>query len=364
MSADMPADTTARVRYDKKLLKVFALVAAVLFLIVFTVATAARMSVEIALQNGLGASVGVAIYVCGIMEFFHVRKASRISRKGIIRLFIGSSLALFLVLTFIVAIVLFYTVPGVDIGTPTDFSSGEVIAVVLGLLVASVLGMAFMGLLAFGAVGVMAALTRLFTPVVLAGVRAISGKRTWREWILAWIFGIPDTLDTRTLTIKALEADTGFPKKTFAQAVGWELVLGGILAIYVAFYPLVVDRSTESVSRLLGVLAPAAMFVPLVIVPWFIYTSLGAKIKGMTKDFTLYEGIKARIFRSYIAVGTLVVFVRISLSETDIDIFLTGFAGYVLGLAVASLLFTFIYFNYFDRELTKDIIEEYNRRIG
>jgi len=40
-----------------------------------------------------------------------------------------------------------------------------------------------------------------------------------------------------------------------------------------------------------------------------------------------------------------------------------GFVGYLIALVVAAMLFTFVYYNYFDRELTTDIIASYDQLV-
>ncbi len=355
-----------RLKHDKKMLKVFAIITSVIFVLVVLGGLAARMSILDAVGNGLLAGLALSVYVWGTVDYIRNRKIGRLSRRRTLKLLLIASAVLSAILLAALAIVVAYPVSGVDLGIPPDvhFGVGEVIAVVIGVFFGSFLSILLLSLLAFGAIGVVSALTRIITPIVLVRVRGISGNSGWTDRALAWIYGIPDTLDTRTLTLGPPETQDEFPRRKFMQAVSWELILGTILAIYVAFNPLIVDnRSPDSLARLFGTLGLAAILVPLVMVPWFVYTGMNAKIKGMMKDFRLYDGIRARIFRSYIAVGTIVVFVRMFHPDTEIQSYVVGFGGYLTALVTTALMFTFIYFNYFDRELTKDIITSYDKLI-
>lgn len=38
-----------------------------------------------------------------------------------------------------------------------------------------------------------------------------------------------------------------------------------------------------------------------------------------------------------------------------------GFLSYLLALVIAAILFTYVFYNYFDREVTRDVIVGYNR---
>ena len=57
------------------------------------------------------------------------------------------------------------------------------------------------------------------------------------------------------------------------------------------------------------------------------------------------------------------IFVRLSLSRTEMAAYAFGFVGYLIALVVAAILFTFVYYNYFDRELTTDIIASYDQLV-
>jgi hypothetical protein len=364
LSADaQEAETEKRHKQDAAILKLFALVTLVIFSVVL-VAQILLIPVDTeVLSSSVMAGFATAIYVVGILEYKRYRRNGRLPRKRSFKLMLLAATVLWAILLVIVAVALAY--PGEDFIVDRPIQSlgiGAAAIVAVALYIASLFSVALMVLLAFGAVGLVSAVTRRFTPLLLAAIRGISGKQSprWKDRALAWVFGIPDTIDTRTLRVTALPSQDSFPRRAFTQAVLWELVLGIILAVYVAFNPLLTSGSSESI-RLLGTLQTAAIVVPLVMIPWFVYTSVDATIKGATKDFRLYDGIKARIFRSYIAVGTLVVFVRMSLTTTDLGAYALDLVGYVSALLAAATLFTFVYYNYFDREMTVDIIAVYNR---
>jgi hypothetical protein len=98
--------------------------------------------------------------------------------------------------------------------------------------------------------------------------------------------------------------------------------------------------------------------IPVVVLPWFVYKRLGASIKGLTKPFTLFNGIRARIFQSYLASGTIVILVRLSFSEVAVAFssYLSGFAAFTASLLGVSLICTFVYINYFENDLVEDIL--------
>ncbi len=358
-----PLDEEYRSRHDKKMLKIFAVVTIAIFALVFPANLASKMPILDALGSAFVAGLALSLYVWGIVDFLKMRKSGMLSRRRTWQLLLASSVVLTAILMLVLAFLLNNPISEIDLGMPpaSEFSPATVAGIVVGLFFSSFLSIALLSLLAFGGIALVSALTRIMTPAVLWRVRNISGKGGLTDWALAWIFGIPDTLDTRTLHLGPVEDQAGFPQRRFTQAVMWEMVLGVILAVYVAFNPLVVDRSTGAMLQLFTTLATAAVFIPLIMVPWFVYTSINAAIKGMTKDFRLFDGIKSRIFRSYIAVGTIVVFIRISLSEAEAQTYLLGLGFYLSTLALTALMFTFVYFNYFDKDLTHDVVAGYDK---
>ncbi len=365
MSAEtQDAATERRQRQDNAILKLFALTAGVIFSIVLAAQILLRATNTPILSNSLAAGLATGIYVAGIVEYLRYRRMGRIPRRKSFRLMLLVVVVLWVILGVVVAIALTYPTEDFVVDRPIQsFGIGAIAILAIALLLGSFISVALMLLLAFGAVGLVSALTRKFTPSALAAIRGISAKQNPKlsDRALVWIFGIPDTLDTRTLRVISLPPQDAFPRRAFTQAIMWELALGTVLAVYIAFNPLLTGGTSESLISLFGALQSAAIIVPLVMLPWFVYTSVDATIKGAVKDFRLYDGIKARIFRSYIAVGTLVVFVRMSLTKTDLDAYAVGLVSYVSMLLAAATLFTYVYYNYFDRELTIDIIAGYNK---
>ena len=50
------------------------------------------------------------------------------------------------------------------------------------------------------------------------------------------------------------------------------------------------------------------IIVPIVVFPWLITERIDARIEGPIKDFRLYAGIRSRLIRTFLALGTLMIF--------------------------------------------------------
>ena len=110
---------------------------------------------------------------------------------------------------------------------------------------------------------------------------------------------------------------------------------------------------------LFSIASNVSTFIPLLILPWFIYLKLDAKIKGPVKDFKLFNGLSSRMFQTLVAFGTILILVRMALRNPGFWSVLQSFIGFFMFFLAGVLLITFVYFNYFENDLAEDIIRKY-----
>jgi hypothetical protein len=247
-----------------------------------------------------------------------------------------------------------------------DISAGELVLAGVAIVIASFAAFLFSCLLlyltAIGAVGVLTATERLLTPWVMKEVSRLSGnkKLSLLDRATRWLFDIPDVLDTRTLSLSPAEPRTRVTASDLKAPVLWQLLFGFVMGIYISFNPFVSDRSPAALLSLFSLLTSASLLFPFLILPWFLLKKLGASISGQAKQFTLYNGLKSRMFQSYFAVGTIFILVRVSIQEIAIafELYVVAFATFMLVLLGSAILSTFVYLNYFENELAEDIAGE------
>jgi hypothetical protein len=87
---------------------------------------------------------------------------------------------------------------------------------------------------------------------------------------------------------------------------------------------------------------------------WFSLLALRARIPGITKDFQLFRGIRSRILQTFVALGTIVVFIRLALREHDPATIFGSFLSYYIMLGLFSVYFAFVYFNFFEIDLARE----------
>ena len=368
MSIPVPAPSvakdsaTARRQSDRRILLLFAALAGI------TIATtvgsypflkgATIRELAAAVVSGLAAS----FMITGIPAYLRNSKNSLVPRRRIIRVMMMVSLAITTVSLVGIVIASIYAPDLVtfdEASAPALLLVGIVLAVTLFIAFFVVCMVAF--LLAFGTIGVMSAAERALAPLTLRQIARLSAnkKLSLVSRGIRWLFDVPDVLDTTTLSLRPAKPRTHVSLSDLKTPVLWQLFFGFILAVYLSFSPFVSDRSPAAILSIFSLLTTASILIPLIILPWFLFSRLGAGISGQTKPFTLYNGIRSRVFQSYLAVGTIVIFVRLSIREISValETYVAAFAAFMIVLLGFALLSTFVYYNYFENSLAEDIVD-------
>lgn len=215
--------------------------------------------------------------------------------------------------------------------------------------------------IAFGTIWFAGLAIRRLLPGILKGVRlaTFSRKDGTDTRLMLWLMDIPDMLDLSKLKVEAEPPNTRFPWDRFYHAIFWEIFLGTIMAIYVSLNPLLLE--SLDVVQVFSVLGSISMIIPIIIIPWFSLLALQARIPGITKDFKIYRGIRSRILQTFVALGTIMVFIRLALREHDPATIFSSFLSYYMLLGLFSLYFAFVYFNFFESDLAKETERRYQK---
>ena len=310
--------------------------------------------------------LSLSFILAGISSYLNYRKSGLIPRRRLLKWFALLSIAISIVFSVVTTLVIWafpeeFVMPDVT-SDPLD----QHLVLVFVTLFVTLVPTFFLTLLSvmifgFGIVGVMSALERRLTPYILKVISGSSGKPkpSIMERAVRWLFDIPDVLDTRNLGLEPGQPRNQVRLGDMKWPIAWQLFFGAILAVYVSFNPFLANRSSDDLLSIFSLLTTAAILIPLLILSWFIYQRIGARILGQAKDFTLFNGIRARLFQSYFAVGTLIVIIRISISRIDLEAFVIGFSTFMVVLLTVAVTTTFLYLNNFENGLAEDIVAEF-----
>lgn len=363
--SDLPREKT-----DRRILLFFSfwLVFAVLITVpVGIILGMARISITITV---LIVNIISSFFLTGILSFKYNNKLGIIPTKRVMKSFLKISAAS---APLFVAILLFFSVfPEEDnlgqyLGSSKFFT--ELIGLYIGMFIGVFLTLMLFMFLGFGMIAILSVLIRRKTPDMLLEITKITPNITEEAKIkdnrksmgyiwLGWAYGIPEVLDTTTLTINSGEPLESIPRPAFKNAVKWQIFFGFVLLVYISFSPFLLDF--VDMQELASIASITTTFIPMFILPWFIYLRLDAKIQGPVKDFQLFHGLSSRMFQTIVAFGTLLLLVRLAIRNPQFLSVLLSFLTYSLFYVAGILIFTFIYFNYFENDLAADIVKRYN----
>jgi hypothetical protein len=315
-------------------------------------------------------SLGFAFFLTGLLAFKYHRKRGIIPGKRILKWFAKISLVIGLVVA--VGITLLLTQTTIFEDSFTELSGVEmfglfIVMYIFGFLFSFIIPF-FLMITGFGMIGVLSALIRLKTADLLVEITKITpnisdsakekDKKTYLGYIwLGWAFDIPDVLDTRALSINKGEPKKKIPWPIFKQAVIWQIFFGLVIVIYISFSPFF--YGITEMGFMFNIASNVTNFIPIFILPWFIYLRLDAEIKGLVKDFKLFDGLKSRMLQTIVAFSTLILFVRMAVVRPGFREFIGSFLGFFVLFIIGVMMTTFVYFNYFENDLAYDIAQKY-----
>ena len=242
-----------------------------------------------------------------------------------------------------------------DEGGP-EMTTARYIVTVVGFL-ALTFGGTFIAMLAilvggFGIMGMLYTFEVGGVPRLLHKLEGITRREDTEAKALMWFMVIPGALDTDVMLVEEQGRESVFPWNRFRTAVLWQIAFGIIIAIYVSLNPWLLRAF--SVNELFRFMSTAFVVIPFIVIPWFIFRRLNARIKGVSRDFLLYAAFKDRMIRLIIAGGTLLIFLRIALETYELMDILYAIASYIFIMVLCIIAFTFVYFNFYENRLANE----------
>jgi hypothetical protein len=308
--------------------------------------------------------------ITGILAFKYYRKSAIIPTKKLLK---SSALIALIIAIVPTLLVVFFaiTVPGF----PNDI---EIIIVMtffifIGMILVIFLIIVVLFFVAFGMAGVLAAVVRGNAPEILLHVSRISASRAVKKQkkkkitklstmdsIISWAFAIPDVLETKSLKINQGRPRNYFPWSNFYKAIWWQTLFGAVIIVYLCFNPLYV-KSELDFQNLFGIASNITIMVPFMILPWFIFSRLDARIKGQVKDYELYRGIVYRMYQTFFTLGTIIIILRLGLERIDPEAILLALPAYYMIFMGTIALVTFIYHNYVENGMAWEVAKRYKQ---
>jgi len=221
--------------------------------------------------------------------------------------------------------------------------------------------MFLMVLTSHGVISTVVAYFRRYTTMIYLSIEKIKNDATdsARGKFSRWIYEIPDVIDIRSVELEPAHDNDTFPVKMFFSMAFSIFALGLSISSYIFLNP--IFQSTFTLGETVAITVILSFFVPVLVIPWFITKSTGAKIKSQARDYYLWKGMKRRLYQGFFAVMFLLSMFAISV-YLGYDIWRTSmtYAGYVAITAFLSLLYSFVYINFYYSGFKKAIIDDFN----
>ncbi len=171
---------------------------------------------------------------------------------------------------------------------------------------------------ALGVACVVDALQRIIFYRVVGHIRYanVKEKLTLGDRFCAFLFNVPPDLDTRNIAIEPKKLGTKFPWKDMGSTVVLSLIVGMFFWIYLSMNPsfMHMEYSAKVPIFIFG----TTMYVPVIVLPFSVFKSLNVKITTSYRDFPLYNGAVATIYRMAVPIFAAMLYVlHAALSQDD-----------------------------------------------
>jgi hypothetical protein len=321
------------------------------------------------IYSSLYLSLAVTFFITGILALHYYSKEGIISTKKIFKWSVITAVITAPVFTAVLFLYALSTTTDPNLYLWSNAAYGALIGLYFGMFLVVFVTFIVLIFVGFGMIGILSALEKGIVPEILFHVSRITPhlsdsakKKDLKAYIgysaLRWLFVIPDALDTTILVMSKVEPKKQFPWSLLKKALMWQILLGSIVIIYISLNPFFLE--VTSFQSLFNIAQNISIAIPFIILPWFVFLRLNVRIKGPVKDFQLYSGVTNRMYRTFITLGTLIIIIRLAFKNVNLQDVIIAFPIYYLFFIVVIFFITFVYFNYFENDLAKDVADRFN----
>ena len=216
--------------------------------------------------------------------------------------------------------------------------------------------------LVIGASGVVAlvdAIQRAMFYHVLRSIEYVNvkDKLKFGDKAVAFLFNVPEDLDTRNITMDYELSRTKIPWKEVWSSISLGMMVGLFIWIYISMNPTFMDLSVEASVPLL--MFTLVLYIPVLVMPWSIFRSLNVRIETNYRDFKIYNGIRATLQRMAAPVIAALIIVLLAINKSSI--WTVGF--YILVSAVMIVVIvaavSILYYWVFEATTINDIVSKW-----
>ncbi|AIZ56809.1 hypothetical protein Mpt1_c09340 [Candidatus Methanoplasma termitum] len=219
--------------------------------------------------------------------------------------------------------------------------------------------MLFLVIGASGVVAVVDAIQRAIFYHVLRTIEYVNvkDKLTFGDKAVAFLFNVPEDLDTRNITMDYELNRTKIPWKEVRSSITLGMMVGLFIWIYISMNPTFMDLSVEASVPLL--MFTLILYIPVLVMPWSIFRSLNVRIETNYRDFKIYNGIRATLQRMAAPVIAALAFVLVAINTSSI--WTVGFYILLSAVMIVAIVaaVSILYYWVFEAATINDIISKW-----
>lgn len=210
-----------------------------------------------------------------------------------------------------------------------------------------------------GAVSVVEAVQRAMFYGVVRTIEYVNIKRKLglKDRITAFVFSIPDDLDTRGITMNYGLVRTKLPWKEMLGSMSFGLMIGMFIWIYMSMNPATGSIGTGSSVPLF--MLTLMLYIPVLVLPWAIFKSMNVRIDTNYRDFRIYDGIKATLQRMAVPVFAALLFVVLAINRSDFSSVMYFIFVSAAAIVVIVGLTSVLYYAAFESSIINDIVSKW-----
>ncbi len=212
---------------------------------------------------------------------------------------------------------------------------------------------------AAGVVGIICALQRMIFYRVIHMIEYVNIKKklTLSDRLVAFLFNVPDDLDTRNITFNYSLRRTKIPWKEMGGSMSLGLMIGMFIWIYISMNPMFINLSTGSNIPLF--MFALILYIPVLVMPWVIFKSLNVRIETNYRDFKVYNGIKATLKRMAVPVFAALMYVIVAINTSNIMSVLYYIVLSAIMIVSIIGFVSMLYYLVFESSIINDIVSKW-----
>jgi len=185
----------------------------------------------------------------------------------------------------------------------------------------------------------------------------VKSKLTAKDKTVAFMFNVPENLDTRNITMDYELNRTKIPWKEVMNSISMGMVVGLFIWIYISMNPSFMDLSSETTVPLL--MFTIILYIPVMVLPWSIFRSLNVRVETNYRVFKIYNGIRATLQRMAVPIIAALVLVLVAINTTNIYTVAYYMALSAVMIVIIMTLVSIFYYWLFEAVTINDIISKW-----